>query len=117
MEIIVGSKTEKIPNYPHHLHFHEKNIREEIDLTKKTTLDQATGNGNQLTNNNRQFSEKAVHLRVLDLNTWGLSWPFSKDRDARFRQGDLTTGGASIRFVLILRLPYDYFYGALIFWK
>ena len=28
------------------------------------------------------------------------------------RQGDLTTGGVSIRFVLILRLPYDHFYGA-----
>ena len=28
------------------------------------------------------------------------------------RQGDLTTGGVSIRFVLILQLPYDYFYGA-----
>ena len=27
-------------------------------------------------------------------------------------QGDLTTGGVSIKFVLILRLPYDYFYGA-----
>ena len=27
-------------------------------------------------------------------------------------QGDLTTGGVSIRFVLILLLPYDYFYGA-----
>ena len=28
------------------------------------------------------------------------------------RQGDLTTEGVSIRFVLILQLPYDYFYGA-----
>ena len=27
-------------------------------------------------------------------------------------QGDLTTGGVSIRFVLILWLPYNYFYGA-----
>ena len=31
------------------------------------------------------FFPEAVHLRVLDLNTWGLSWPFSKDREARFR--------------------------------
>ena len=30
------------------------------------------------------FSE-AVRLRVLDLNTWGLSWPFSEDRETRFR--------------------------------
>ena len=30
----------------------------------------------------------------------------------RTGQGDLTTGGVSIRFVLILQLPYDYFYGA-----
>ena len=57
--------SEKIPNHPHHhdhqLDFHE-NFRENI-----------------------QFSENAVYLRVLDLNTWGLSWPFSKDRDVRFR--------------------------------
>ena len=31
---------------------------------------------------------------------------------ASSRQGDLTTGGVSIGFVLILWLPYDYFYGA-----
>ena len=31
---------------------------------------------------------------------------------AGYRQGDLTTEGVSIRFVLILELPYDYFYGA-----
>lgn len=35
--------------------------------------------------NNHTFSEKSVRLRVLDLNTWGLPWPISLDRETRFR--------------------------------
>lgn len=34
---------------------------------------------------NHTFSNSANVLRVLNLNTWGLGWPFSLDREARFR--------------------------------
>jgi len=34
---------------------------------------------------NHTFSENANVLRVLNLNTWGLGWPISSDRRARFR--------------------------------
>jgi len=34
---------------------------------------------------NHTFSENANVLRVLNLNTWGLGWPISSDRQARFR--------------------------------
>ena len=37
---------------------------------------------------------------------------FYGEAQMRTGQGDLTTGGVSIRFVLILRLPCDYYYGA-----
>jgi len=34
---------------------------------------------------NHTFSKNANVLRVLNLNTWGLGWPISSDRQARFR--------------------------------
>jgi len=34
---------------------------------------------------NHTFSKNANLLRVLNLNTWGLGWPISSDRQARFR--------------------------------
>jgi len=34
---------------------------------------------------NHTFSKNAKTLRVLNLNTWGLGWPISSDRQARFR--------------------------------
>jgi len=34
---------------------------------------------------NHTFSKRAHLLRVLNLNTWGLGWPFSADREARVR--------------------------------
>lgn len=35
--------------------------------------------------NDDTFSEDASFLRVLNLNTWGLNWPWAKDREQRFR--------------------------------
>ena len=56
------------------------------------------------------YEEETVDLiTVCQAVHWFDIPKFYKEVD---RQGDLTTGGVSIRFVLILRLPYDYFYGA-----
>lgn len=44
------------------------------------------------------FSEDASFLRVLNLNTWGLNWPWARDRNARFRalKHEIMTGNYDI---------------------
>ncbi|XP_040572259.1 putative neutral sphingomyelinase isoform X2 [Lepeophtheirus salmonis] len=56
------------------------------------------------------FSENASYLKVLNLNTWGLSWPWSKDREHRFiaLRDEIVNGNYDIVLLQEVWLRKDY---------